>query len=81
VHAALGERETALRYLAAWDSLGGARSWRQLDRELGWDAVRDDPRFRAIVARSGARLATMRERVRAWRADPRAADPPPTGAR
>lgn len=67
IHATLGHRDTAMRLLAGYDSLGGLGTWRDVDWSsgfgLGWRPLRDDPRFTAIVRRSQARAAEARRRI------------------
>jgi hypothetical protein len=72
--AALGARDSALRYLARWDSLGGLTSLARFDRDPGWTALRGDARARAIVARMDARFAAARARVRGRLTEERFAD-------
>ena len=62
-YAALGQREAALRELARFDSLGGLALRKQVAREPGWDAVRDDPRFIEIMSRAHTRLQASRARI------------------
>jgi hypothetical protein len=62
-HAVLGDRESALRELTRFDSLGGLALRMQVAREPGWEAVRADPRFIEIMSRAHTRLQTSRARI------------------
>lgn len=62
--AGLGRGEEAIARLADWERAGGFRCWSQLPRELGWEGIRHDPRFTAIVARTDQLCVQRRERVR-----------------
>jgi tetratricopeptide (TPR) repeat protein len=69
LHSALGERELALAALERWLAEGGKYHWTELERwPNGWGALwaplKDDPRFREIVAVSRRRLAETQARIR-----------------
>ena len=64
VYAAMGRRDEALTMLQEWSDMKGIRSWEQLDMEPGWEALRDDARFREIVRVTRGRfLVKQREAV------------------
>lgn len=64
-YASSGDHEQALRYLESWMNAGGVQSWQQLEQSQSWGTLRTHPRFLEIVARTRARHAEMRDRVRA----------------
>jgi hypothetical protein len=47
--AANDDADQALADLRNWEAGGGIRSWARIDHEPVWDAMRDDPRFQALV--------------------------------
>ena len=70
LQAGLGEREQALATLERWFADGGKYHWLELERwpkgwGAMWAALRNDARFREIVAVSRQRLAETRAQVRA----------------
>ena len=62
--AANGDIDQALDHLENWANAGAVRSWARVDRERVWSSLREQPRFRAVVATTQARLEQMRTRIR-----------------
>ena len=46
----LGDKESALAYLAATSTKPGSPTYGELKMDLGWDNLQNDPRFAALLA-------------------------------
>ena len=64
LHAQAGDSTAAFRDLARAVQLGWRRGW-ILRADFSWKAMRDDPRYAALVEQIDADTARLREMVRA----------------